>query len=98
MAIFILAGAYIAISERRKFEFDIINIGLLVFMAFTILSALVNSSPFKNVLDVIRCVVFFFVLRTAGISKINLNFAILSLLLWAALSNLTPAIQQLYFS
>lgn len=79
LMIFILTGAYIAINERKKFELDIINIGLLVFMAFTILSALVNSSPFKNVLDVTRCVIFFFVLRTTGIGKINLKFAILSL-------------------
>ncbi|KEA45595.1 O-antigen ligase family protein [Campylobacter mucosalis] len=79
LAIFIITGTYIAINERRKFEFDIINIGLLVFMAFTILSALVNSSPFKNVLDVTRCVIFFFVLRATGIGKINLKFAVLSL-------------------
>ncbi|MDO5045681.1 O-antigen ligase family protein [Campylobacter sp.] len=70
----ILAGCYIVFKDKKRVELDLINIGIIAFISFTIISCIVNQSPAKSIMDPLRCALFFIVARAVGAEKLNLKF------------------------
>lgn len=75
----ILIGIYIMVKDKKRLQLDIINLSLISFILFTLISCLVNQSPVKNIMDPLRCALFFIVARSVGLEKINLKFLFYSL-------------------
>ena len=79
LTLFVLAGIYICVKEKRQFKFDLINISLFIFVLATFVSCLVNGVSVSRVLDPLRCMLFFFVARSVGVEKINFKFLFFAL-------------------
>ena len=79
LVLFILLGFYIIFKEKKTIKLDLINITLLVFTFATIISCIVTQVNIKLSYDVIRCSLFFIVLRCIGIEKINFKYMLYSL-------------------
>ena len=79
LTLFVLAGIYICVKEKRQFKFDLINISLFIFVLATFISCLVNGVSVSRALDSLRCMLFFFVARSVGIEKINFKFLFFAL-------------------
>ena len=79
LTLFVLAGIYICVKEKRQFKFDLINISLFIFVLATFVSCLVNGVSASRALDPLRCMLFFFVARSVGIEKINFKFLFFAL-------------------
>lgn len=74
LTLFVLVGIYICVKEKKQFKFDVINISLFVFVLTTFISCLLNNTPISRALDPLRCMLFFFIVRTVGTEKINFKF------------------------
>ena len=79
LTLFVLAGIYICVKEKRQFKFDLINISLFIFVLATFISCLVNGVSASRALDPLRCMLFFFVARSVGVEKINFKFLFFAL-------------------
>ncbi|WP_103600434.1 O-antigen ligase family protein [Campylobacter concisus] len=79
LTLFVLAGIYICVREKRQFKFDLINISLFIFVLATFISCLINGVSASRALDPLRCMLFFFVARSVGIEKINFKFLFFAL-------------------
>ena len=79
LTLFVLAGIYICVKEKKQFKFDLINISLSIFVLATFISCLVNGVPVSRALDPLRCMLFFFVARSVGVEKINFKFLFFAL-------------------
>lgn len=74
LTLFVLVGIYICVKEKKQFKFDIINISLFIFVLVTFISCLLNNAPVSRILDPLRCMLLFFIVRTVGTEKINFKF------------------------
>ena len=74
LTLFVLVGIYICVKEKKQFKFDVINISLFIFVLVTFISCLINEVSLSRVLDPLRCMLLFFIVRTVGIEKINFKF------------------------
>lgn len=74
LMLFVLVGIYICVKEKKQFKFDVINISLFIFVLVTFISCLINEVSLSRVLDPLRCMLLFFIVRTVGIEKINFKF------------------------
>ena len=74
LTLFVLVGIYICVKEKKQFKFDVTNISLFVFVLATFISCLLNNTPISRALDPLRCMLFFFIVRTVGTEKINFKF------------------------
>jgi len=74
LILFVLVGIYICVKEKKQFKFDVTNISLFVFVLATFISCVLNNTPISRALDPLRCMLFFFIVRTVGIEKINFKF------------------------
>ena len=79
LTLFVLAGIYICVKEKKQFKFDLINISLFIFVLATFISCLVNGVSVSRALDPLRCMLFFFVARSVGVEKINFKFLFFAL-------------------
>lgn len=79
LTLFVLAGIYICVKEKKQFKFDLINISLFIFVLATFISCLVNGVSASRALDPLRCMLFFFVARSVGVEKINFKFLFFAL-------------------
>ena len=74
LILFVLVGIYICVKEKKQFKFDVTNISLFVFVLATFISCVLNNTPISRALDPLRCMLFFFIVRTVGTEKINFKF------------------------
>ena len=74
LTLFVLVGIYICVKEKKQFKFDVINVSLFIFVLATFISCLVNEVSPSRALDPLRCMLFFFIVRTVGTEKINFKF------------------------
>ena len=79
LTLFVLVGIYICVKEKKQFKFDVINISLFIFVLITFISCLVNGVSPSRTLDPLRCMLFFFVVRSVGVEKINFKFLFFAL-------------------
>jgi O-antigen polymerase len=79
LTLFVLVGIYICVKEKKQFKFDAINISLFIFVLATFISCLVNGVSVSRALDPLRCMLFFFVVRSVGVEKINFKFLFFAL-------------------
>jgi len=79
LTLFVLAGIYICVKEKKQFKFDAINISLFIFVLATFISCLVNGVSVSRALDPLRCMLFFLVVRSVGVEKINFKFLFFAL-------------------
>ncbi|MGP1359879.1 O-antigen ligase family protein [Campylobacter sp.] len=79
LTLFVLAGIYICVKEKKQFKFDAINISISIFVLATFISCLVNGVPVSRALDPLRCMLFFLVARSVGVEKINFKFLFFAL-------------------
>ena len=74
LTLFVLAGIYICVKEKKQFKFDVINISLFIFVLATFISCFINGVSPSKAIDPLRCMLFFFVARSVGVEKINFKF------------------------
>ena len=79
LTLFVLAGIYICVKEKKQFKFDVINISLFIFVLATFISCFINGVSPSRALDPLRCMLFFFVVRSVGLEKINFKFLFFAL-------------------
>ena len=77
--LFVVIGIVILIQEKRNIKFDILNLSLICFVVFTIISCLINSVALKTIGDPLRISLFFIILRSVRINKINLKLNLYAL-------------------
>ena len=74
LTLFVLAGIYICVKEKKQFKFDVINISLFIFVLATFISCFINGVSPSKAIDPLRCMLFFFGARSVGVEKINFKF------------------------
>ena len=79
LTLFVLVGIYICVKEKKQFKFDVINISLFIFVLATFISCFINGVSPSRALDPLRCMLFFFVIRSVGVEKINFKFLFFAL-------------------
>ena len=79
LTLFVLVGIYICIKEKKQFKFDAINISLSIFVLATFISCFISGVSPSRALDPLRCMLFFFVIRSVGVEKINFKFLFFAL-------------------
>lgn len=78
--LFILCGFYIIITTKAKIKLDILNLSLIAYALFFVLSAIINEQ-YKSITDPLRSVIFFLVIRTVSTEQINIKNALKALFL-----------------
>ena len=79
LTLFVLVGIYICVKEKKQFKFDVINISLFIFVLATFISCFINGVSPSRALDPLRCMLFFSVIRSVGVEKINFKFLFFAL-------------------
>ena len=79
LTLFVLIGIYICVKEKKQFKFDVINVSLFIFVLATFISCFINGVSPSRALDPLRCMLFFFVVRSVGVEKVNFKFLFFAL-------------------